>query len=236
MKYIRSLATCFAVALGLEAQALVVHFGDVTRGPSDILLIDGVTVCAGAFWSGPDPQYGQPATVLGVGLGDALIAPSYTIDRQLSFEGGSLNHTTIDEELRISVTGTINSLTLVPYFSVLNQDEQVMFPFDVHFQPKSGFPPLWMTVDPSNPSPFKYTFSPDGEMPSYLYFIGCGSDSYPGTDAYIYDYLIAKGYPAMTFQMGFTITELDYTPIPEPSTFALLSISATSLLIFRRRK
>jgi hypothetical protein len=77
------------VALVVDAQALVVHFGDFTSGPSDTLQVGGVTVSVWTGFGGGFPPTGQPATVLGAGLGAALIGPNYTIDRQLSFEAGS---------------------------------------------------------------------------------------------------------------------------------------------------
>jgi hypothetical protein len=235
MKFVFGLTTCLALAVGFEAKAVVVHFGDYASGPSDTLQFGGVTVSDWTGWDGTQAPAGEPVTVPGAGLGADLIGPSYTIDRELHFQVGTPFATEIDEDLNISVNGTINSLTIVPYMSILEPSSTVTFPFDIHFQTTGGEPPIWMVVDPSDPSPVEITFQ--GQGPSELRFIGLGHDSFPGTDGYLYNYFEASGYSSMTVRMGFTITELDYTPVPEPSSALFLGLGLARLwTVTRRRK
>jgi len=149
----------------------------------------------------------------------------FPIDWQMTFEGGpppygdyrSSPTTTIQEGwLRLAVDGTINSVTIVPYFSVLGPGEPAQLPFSMACR-GCALSERSRPADP--PEPLTITL-PD--WPTLWIAMGLWEEFGDDTVGGFQDCLIAHDYPAVTFQFGFTITDLDYTPVPEPSTLLLL--------------
>ncbi len=221
-----------AVFLGFtNAHAVVINFGDYNLGPSDTLKIEGVTVSS---------RFGQPAAVLGVGLGvDGIGSPGY-LDRVSHYGAGQIGtpynptYSTQMEGLDLKVDGVLNSFTLKPYFN-----NNVNLP--IGFTYLDGAPDYpgailreqkYVDLDPTVSS---YTFTLQGSIPVDSTFIQLSS--YWDELGTFFQYLFAHGYPDVTFQYGFTIASIDYTPnqVPEISTLLLLCCGLMGCEGFRRR-
>jgi len=239
----RRLKLIVAVALAVasstwagRAEATVVSFDSMTRAPSDMLVIDGVTI-APTPW-GVDAVEGQVATVEGIGLGTTgLLSPGF-IDRFDSYYGDcsstGLCHG-YDSAVRLSVNGRINSVTLRLYQTL---DGPPKNPED-HC---CAFEWAFFTNSPGSPGGVSYELHTDKDPPlrtvalfggSYVEF-GVFSDF--GEFLYQFTYLQNHSPAPATFTYGLSIVSLDYTPdpVPEASTVALLG--AGLLHVVRRRR
>jgi hypothetical protein len=206
---------------GAHAVAVTIDFTDMNRGPSDPLQIDGVTISGGTYF-GLDVG-SVPATALGVGLGSATIGSPGTVDR-IQTEGSPY----LRESLSLTVAGSINSVTITPYFSIIGSNETIFLPFDVsvYFAGTNPTAP-YHTVSSDNP----ISFGPFGSISSTLE-IGLQSDF--GNIPVI---LYLHEHPGATAQFGFSIGSLDYTPadVPEVSTVTLFGIGLVGIGLLRRK-
>src|SRR4051812_30663672 len=107
-----------------------VFFNDASRGPANSLSVGGVTITGSNLFN-----RGQPATVVGIGLGSARVGPMEFIDRQEHYLSGSTTPMSPwpMEGLLLAVTGQINSVVLQPYFAIVGSDEAVFLPFDISY-------------------------------------------------------------------------------------------------------
>lgn len=215
------------IFLNGSANAITVYFDNANRGPSDTLQIGGITISGLTPW-GPT---GQPATVAGAGLGSATVGPINSVDWQVHFAQGSFGDTSVSEGLRFSVDGVINSITIVPYYSLLGSEEPLQFSFPIMIDPRtfgSGgvtyLSPDWFNAATPYPSEITYNWAfRNGDISSFdINLIPASEWGTP--NVILYDYLAANNFPDATFQFGFTIESLDYTPAPEPGTLSLAGL------------
>jgi hypothetical protein len=205
-----------------NALAVTVDFTDMDRGPSETLQIDGVTISKGTYF---DPDVGSmPATASGIGLGSGTIGSLGTVDRIQDITGY------MRESLSLKVSGSINSVSITPYFSVVGSKEDIFLPFDLSYVigPLTTGGPTYVTL--SDSSPFVLNLSFVG--PYDRLQIGLQSDfGNPAVQIYL------SQHPDATVQFGFTITSLNYTPdgVPETSTVMLFAIGLVSIAWLRRK-
>jgi hypothetical protein len=220
--------------LAPSARAGIVTFSDVTRCPSDPLVIRGVTV-SGSGLSGEGA--GLPATVSGVGLGSALLGSFGVVDRIDRYIGSS-GESTVSEGITLTVDGTINSVTILPFFVAL-EGAPVQLPFDIMSYAQVEIFPQWYHLDPTNRTPVTISYgSNDGAGISSVYFGISSNAGLLGEQMHFMPYLSENGWPTVTFDYGITVLSMDYTPnsVPDPSSsLLLLGMSLTSLVAARRR-
>jgi len=234
-KKIALLASLIFIFFASDAFATVVNLGDYDLGPSNTLVVEGVTISGN-----------QAATIMGVGLGnDRLGSPGY-LDR-ISHYGAGPNggsdgggYTTRMEGLSLQVNGALNSFTISPYFSVPGGDDaQLLFEFvylGASFKGSGGVDlrqEAWQVVDPAVSS---YTYTLQGDVPVGSTYISHGN--YLDEMAWFSEYLYLNGWQETDFQYGFSITSIDYTPVqsvPEPGTLLLVLSGLVGCAAFRRR-
>lgn len=206
-----------------RALAEIVDFTDMDRGPSTTLQVNGVTISPGTF---PNDVGSMPATVSGIGLGSATIGAFGTVDRIQDITGY------MRESLQLSVSGSLNSISITPYFEVVGSKEPIFLSFDISYYLGSlGMGgPTYNTISSSSPIVLNLAFT----GPFDRFHIGLQSDfGNPAIQVYLSE------HPGATVQFGFAITSLDYTPagVPEASTVMLFGIGLAGLgLLLRRRK
>lgn len=201
--------------IGAKACAVNVYFGDMDRAPTSQLQIGGITISS--------TGHGLPSTVAGLGLGAAGIGSSGTLDMT--------NYNWNGESLVLSVNGTINSFTIVPYFTDFTNPDQEFTPFEMGYymigldrgyQILTNSDPVTITPYPGNSQVEVDLYADFGQ---YMFFA---------------DYL--QQHPNAQLDFGYTIQSLDYTPssipVPEPSSFkfALLGMIAAWLCCSRKKK
>lgn len=229
---------CFVLTFSAAgATDVSVSFADADRGPTNFLQIgNDITV---SQWG----NFGLPATVAGVGLGSAVVGPAGSIDQIYHYSSGAIWPDTgtqgSDGGLSISVLGRIDSITILPYFTVLGSSDQVQLAFPMEFFGGTVPQPFYVYFDPSNPGPITIPINQTATMPtdpSQLGWLGkldcdIGNDSGPVSIAFT-NYR-DQNSPDETFEFGFSILSLNYTPIPEPATGDLLGASMLGLLLGR---
>jgi hypothetical protein len=225
---------------GTVSSAVTVYFNDANLGPADTLQIGGVTVTGG-----------QLATVSGLGLGkDNGIGPAGEFDQQMYFPAGQVGPETDMNSgvLQLNVEGVINSVTIVPYFSIFSGSgvlisDTLAFGITAWWGgTPSGFPqvniaqssigqPITLYPSYSNPPPattlVQFQIASDfGEFNDY--FLG---------------YRMQHQSEEQTYQFGITVVSLDYTPVsnpgtvtfvPEPSAITFLGVGLIGLLFARQ--
>lgn len=225
MKLLNRLAFVFPLALAplldVGAYGAVIDFTQFGQGSGEVLDLGGVTVSAGSSGGALPSSSSQ-------GLGSALLGNFGTVDRIESFTynsiGGSYSGGGYSREaLSLSVNGTINSVTILPYFTVTGSNGEDFMPFDVSY---GGL--FYHSVVSSEPTVIDVSnflmsglelglVQNWGIQPRLSYAM-----SYPGQD--------------YTFQFGFSIVSLDYTPVPDAETTAILFGTAllAMIVIWRR--
>ena len=232
MKRIAGLVVIFLLCFFSSSQALVINFDDASYGPSETLDINGVSI---STFGAPD---GQPATVSGYGLGSSMIGPIYSVDRLESYNSSTLLPS-LREGLSFSVDGIINSITILPYFSIMDSGETTQLPFEI------GFTPIYenaitfihyLGVDPADQSLLTINLYNDDIFQVHSLDITITSDF--GEFLYFRDYLEEHPDP-VTFQYGFIVKSLDYTPTyptPEPSIVLFFVVCLLALIVFKVRR
>jgi hypothetical protein len=226
----RSLFAChlgvllLAGILAPPLQADTITFSDVDRSPSNPLVIGDVTISSGLWGDG------LPATVSDVGLGSALLGSFGVVDRIERYNGSSpsseaMRISMVRESLSLSmVNGTIDSVTIVPYFTVL-EGAPVQLPFEILSNE------FYFTLDPTNPNPLTIPY-----FHRTGFSLGVVGDF--GEEPHFRQYLSDNGYPDVTFDYGFTVLSMDYTPnnVPDPgSSLLLLGTGLVGLRAWRTR-
>ena len=214
---------CIVLAFGISAHALkaaTIVFDDLNRGPVSVLQIGDATISAGTFDFGVTSA---PATLANVGLGSGTLESAGTVDRVQDANGFTR------ESLALSVPGSINSVTLVPFFNVVGSTESVFVPFDVSLEaPQVGIAFLHIT----DASPFVLNLANDFPA-NDLSMVSLGLEQDFGDElaAFLHD------HPGTTIDFGFAIKSLDYTAlVPEPGTSLLFGVGMfTSVLVNRGR-
>jgi len=217
-----------------DIQAITVQFDTDNQGPCDNLVIGGVTIKSTS---------GQPTTTLGVGLGNNLVGSGYSVDRQITFEAGTYN--VIEdkrEDLTLSVDGFINSITILPHFSILGTDDPVKFGFAIrtvgYLMPVYTITGSYETPGSDDYSPITIDiYTPRDWFPSPYVLSIDNQANWPNEQHYFGKYLIDHGLGGATIERGFTILSIDYTPytVPEPATMLLLGLGLIGLAGVRRK-
>jgi hypothetical protein len=219
----------------LASQAIPINFGQSDQ-TGDELFVGGATI-TGSSWTGLS---GQPTTVQGLGLGSSTIGAGSSIDRQLHFSAGSFSpDLDLSEGLSLSVNGRINSVTLVPEFTVVGTGEIIDLPFQAMLIPLAHTPglpgtgplmPNWITFNPSDSAGITYTglFGSDN-ISSFTINLTQAGDPVIG----LYSFLEDRGFSDVTVQYSVRITSLDYSPsiasVPEPTAFSLMGLGLLAL-------
>ncbi|MDD5203954.1 MAG: PEP-CTERM sorting domain-containing protein [Desulfobacterales bacterium] len=235
-KKIVLLASLLFIFFASDAFATIVNFGNYDLGPSDPLVIEGVTITPLIVGKG------RPATVGGMGLGSDWIGSPGRLDRFSHYGAGQNGgYTTQKEGINLKVDGVLNSFTISPYFSVL-EGYDMQFPIELTYLGggyNGGFREhLWDAIDPA-----VSTYTYDLRWQSGLKMEPVDNTyillaSYWDEMMWAWEDLYLNGYPEVSFQYGFTITSVDYTPVqsvPEPGTLILVFSGLIGCAAFRRR-
>jgi hypothetical protein len=203
---------------GVNALAVIVDFTDMDRGPSNSLQIGDVTISGGSYFIFDVGS--MPATVSGTGLGSATIGAFGTVDRIENITGY------MRESLRLSVSGSLNSITITPYFEVVGSKDDIFLPFDISYY--LGSNPVgttYRTIMSSSSIVLNFPFMEAGSVSIGLQS-GFGN---PEVGLYL------AQHPGATVEFGFAITSLDYTPaVPETSTVILFGVGLAGIGLLRR--
>jgi hypothetical protein len=217
------------VALSARADAAIIDFTSFSMGPTGngVLEIGDVTV------TGLDPftvlpSGVQPGIVAGVGLGLSTFASSGRIDRSVVKPGGPQATSQIDGMIDIRVNGTINAITVQPYFTVTGgppADPDQVIELNLNMSPFLNVDGYWI-INAFTPHTFGIPPSVDAVR------LGLRTDF--GPDPWLSMYYSKYGFPD-GFQWGYAVTSIDYTPtdVPEPATIGLLGVA---LAWMRRRR
>jgi hypothetical protein len=195
------------------AAAATIDFTTLSRSAAETLQIGDVTITG--------VNGGLVSTVLGVGLGvgaDGSWDANFHVDA-----GGSTAQETGDAGggLNIAVNGTITGFTVRPYMVI----DGPPLPDGVFL----GFLARFDSVSPGGDGTKNFSMlAPfDEKTLDYTILQMTGMDRFAlGGDASFYTlsraYLAAYDFPDASFHYGFSITSIDYIPVPEPSTWLLL--------------
>lgn len=221
--------------------AISVDFGAINAGPSNFCEVGGVSVSGTPSW-GPG---GEPVAVAGSGLGSTTVGAVSSVDRFMTFSAGQLDPSVdLREGLQLTVDGRINSITFSPYFSVVGQSGSTELPFQMTVYPQAFAPgvtpnqplrPTWVNLDGPYPPQVIYSdIFNSGDFSSFVIDLETSGQP-PGFN--FSNYLSTYGTDTdVSFQFGFTILALDYTPttVPEPTAAALMALGAMLLGFLRR--
>jgi hypothetical protein len=212
------------------ASANLIDFTQLSLGPAQTITYQGVTI------SGRDGAL--VGTVLGQGLGVGDLGSLGTLDRTERFQDGAWQSPAgprVDRDITLSVDGIINAVTLQPFMRVTGPAlGDTVLPLEIslgvrHVDWVWGYGYTYISsIDPT-------TFTFAKEQP-YTVQLGLGTDF--GEAINFIDFLAARGYPDTTFDFGYSIVSMDYTPtepVPEPASLALL-LTAVGLFAARRHK
>ncbi len=217
-----------------------VYFNDVSRGPGDTLQIGGVMISA--FENLPSGfAVGQVATLAGAGLGNTALGPADEVNNVTHYSPASTTYRMPDsvqwEGVSFTVDGFINSVTIQPVFRACT-DAGVPLPeisnFYILFFGWQRMGAQSQYVNALSGNLMTYTRNDDGYLPGSSFSIAVfldrpdfGSSALPfGTEH------LDEGVKA---EFGFRVVSLDYTPVPEPCSGAILAIGAIAVLLGRQR-
>ena len=200
---------------GSSGFANTIDFTTATIGPTGTLQFGGATVTTGNDVG----VVSLPAMVTGVGLGSGTIGSPGTVDRIQTLSG------VVRESLSITVPGIIDSITVVPFFTVTGPNDSVFIPFDISLPIPSGFLPV------NDTAPRTIVF-PQPVFAFSTVDLGLIQDFPLALEAYLQE------HPTATLDFGFTVTSLTFSPtaaVPDPaSTLAELGCSFLLLGTVRR--
>lgn len=237
-------AILFVVLCASKAEAILVDFTQVTRAPSAILVIDGVTITAESSFI--DLGSSSISTIKGVGLGVGGLLPSGSLDRLMELTITDENWLASGQDIReaqltLAVDGEITAVTIQPYFTFLGPNGPEPLPtFIMGYEIWTpGFVSLQMLqhVDVGSPTTFSFPFFPGSGVPGPNMIRNIGVyDDWDATRIGLTGYMNQQGLTSVTAQFGFSIVSLEYTPrhVPEPTTLSLLALSGACLLLKRR--
>jgi len=211
-----------------SANAVIVYFDDATRGPSDTLEIGSVTISP---LLGGGNVGGQVATVAGFGLGlDNGIGSIGEIERQQHFSANQTLPYEPDSDsgpdgVDLAVNGIINSVTILPNFSIIQNGSTLseQLPLDFYCFPIAEYPFL---IPPfSGPVTIDASFITTASTVELQMNGDWGGEYWRfwGTD-------FRDPTQEQSFQFGFTIQSLDYTPAPEPASLSLLAFGMLAII------
>jgi hypothetical protein len=225
------LAAAFVTIFGsVESNAELVRLDDQDRPPDGDIEIAGIIFSSGDFYGG------QPCGVAGSGIGSATIAPNDWVNYQSHYLAGNLTRDGIQREglsLYVSDDVILNSVTLMPHFSVSGYGGPVDLPFVMSYHIAARNAPTsisYLTVSDGTPE----TINLHSDFYD-IYRLDLFVDSMDSNDNSFSTYRSGHGVPESIFQFGFTIQAMDITEIPEPGAAALLGTGLVAFGLGRRK-
>lgn len=237
-------AVLLVVLCSSNAEAILVDFTQVTRAPSDALVIDGVTITGSPGFNGIGAS--SISTVEGIGLGVGGLAPSGSLDRLIELnvteDFPGTGRDVRDVPLTLTVDGEITALTILPYFTFLGPNapepmDRFLMAYNTFTVGATSVPQI-QYVDVGSPTTFHFPirFDPESPLPGAKSILDLGAyDDWDATRIGLYYYAKEHGLTSVTAQFGFSITSLEYTPrlVPEPATVGFLLVGMSAILLRR---
>jgi hypothetical protein len=229
------------VLFALLPRAAAAEFIDFTKlsiSARDVLTIGDLTITSPGTNTDSGGPFGQVGTVRGEGLGVGNFGSLGGVDAweywgEAPPGAPSLLDGTL--EFQIANGGRITALTVMPFLTHIAGPVPTIMPtaFSFSYDPDNLFPPAGQSISykvatPGEPLTIQFT----EHLPDRIKLVGLKGDM--GQEPFFNPTFLES--PDTVFHYGFSVTSIEYTPVPEPGSLLLLTMGAGGLALARRSR